>query len=689
MVIESTLPAAADAVLLPRWAQLSDAALLEHFRAPRPVHYFAVIDAEETDAQKIAGVLQGRFTFNHETHLLTEPLAWLDNPSVDVEWHILLHKFYYAVGLGIGFEQTGDPRYALRWQELINGWMRCTPPGFIAADVTGRRVQNWIYSYRYFVTHPPDRAPLAPIDPAWHRRLLESIDRQVEYLCQNLAPKRNHRTLALYAIFLAGVVFPELRRAHGWRAFALEQMARNVAEDLRPDGVHCEQSTDYHHLVLRNYLNFRKLAIGNGLTIPASIDLALERALNFSMHLHRPDGMVGSFSDGDVRPYGDLLRDAASMFKRADWLFVASGGRQGTAPAERVARFNDGGYSIVRSAWGTTPQQFSDAQHLVFDHGPLGEGNHGHFDALSFELSAYGRALLVDPGRYTYSEALEPSSGVNWRVHFRHTAAHNTVCVDGHAQTAYRPKPRKTSAAESGEVVRHKISGEPAQAQLLEHHHGKRFDLLHARVISHAYPAQHLRCIVFAQREYWIVTDWLRSSDEHDYTLNFQLDAPAAGRCRLDMKGGAQLHSPGLTIAQPALPAAEHVLTSSWVSRRYGHKQAAPALRIRLRGRDVRFVTVLMPWRERAPGLQLTSEPIDASHAALRVQIDDGACRRVQWWFHAGDDQAREWRFDRFVFHGRWLFIDDAGEHRSHAQMDPHAWLIDSASGRRIGGERE
>jgi hypothetical protein len=42
----------------------------------------------------------------------------------------------------------------------------------------------------------------------------------------------------------------------------------------------------------------------------------------------------------------------------------------------------------------------------------------------------------VDPGRYTYSEAGE----VNWRVHFRSTAAHNTVCVDGRHQTRYAPK---------------------------------------------------------------------------------------------------------------------------------------------------------------------------------------------------------------------------------------------------------
>ena len=52
--------------------------------------------------------------------------------------------------------------------ELIDGWIAQTPPGFIAADVTGRRVQNWIYSLHATLldaTRPADVADvLAPGD---------------------------------------------------------------------------------------------------------------------------------------------------------------------------------------------------------------------------------------------------------------------------------------------------------------------------------------------------------------------------------------------------------------------------------------------------------------------------------------------------------------------------------------------
>ena len=170
------------------WSALDDVALLAHFRTAREVRIDLIVDDDECTAAKIDAITAGRFEFNGETHALPEPLAWLHNPSTDIEWHILLHKFYYAAGLGRAYLASGEARYAKRWAQLLDGWMQSTPPGFIAADVTGRRVQNWIYSLHGIL-------PSAPLDAAFLRRLLHSLHEQVEFLCANLTPKRNHRTL--------------------------------------------------------------------------------------------------------------------------------------------------------------------------------------------------------------------------------------------------------------------------------------------------------------------------------------------------------------------------------------------------------------------------------------------------------------------------------------------------------------
>ena len=639
-----------EAIFRQPWDTLDDAALLAHFRGARGVSYAPVADADETRPEKIDAIVQGVFNFNGETHRLSDPIDWLNNPSADVEWHILLHKFYYAVGLGLAFERTGNAVYVQRWVELIDGWLRVTPPGFIAADVTGRRVQNWIYSLPLIIG-PTARDSGASIRPDFHRRLLNSLHEQVEFLCANLTDKRNHRTLELVAIFLAGVVFPELKRSAHWRAFALEQFVANLASDLLPDGVHCELSTDYHHLVLKNALNFRRLAAANGVAVPASFDECLQRGLEFSLHVHKPDGTVPSLSDGDARGFLDLLREGAGLFGRADMLYVATQGREGTPPSERVAHFDSSGYHIVRGGWRDENKPFADAQYLVFDCGPLGEGNHGHFDCLNFELAAFGRSLIVDPGRYTYSEA----GNTNWRVRFRGTAAHNTVCVDGKEQTRYEPKPIKPGTRHAAGTLRHKISGPAPDAQLLECCHSAAFDLLHGQARSHEYDAVHERCIVFVDGRYWIVSDWLRASSEHHYTLNFQLGAQAEGRTRLHTGDSTRLHSPGLLLLQPARPGHSTQLQPGWVSSRYGDKQPAPALQTSVRAQDADFDSVLVPWQGEKPRWtieDIRAESVDrgVSSRALRI-AGDGF---VDHWFHSRGLATQTWHIASFEFRGRW-----------------------------------
>ena len=98
-----------NAILLGPFADMSSEALLKYFRERNNVAFFAVPDVEETRRSKIDAMLNNRFEFNGETFQLSDAIDWLTNPSADVEWHILMHKMYYAVGLGLAFSETLNP----------------------------------------------------------------------------------------------------------------------------------------------------------------------------------------------------------------------------------------------------------------------------------------------------------------------------------------------------------------------------------------------------------------------------------------------------------------------------------------------------------------------------------------------------------------------------------------------------
>ncbi|HET6973696.1 MAG TPA: alginate lyase family protein, partial [Pyrinomonadaceae bacterium] len=441
----------------------------------------------------------------------------------------------------------------------------------------------------------------------FENQIIAHLAIEVRHLRRNLTAERNHRTLELYALFIAALALPELDH-DGLLEFAVAELHRNLLTDVRPDGVHREQSTHYHMTALRSFLGARENALRFGVEFPAGYDERLEKACEFLLHVQRPDGLIPALSDADTGSYSDLLALAATIFRREDFLCAAS--------AETCPSFPDGGYFIQRSGWDDR------ARYLVFDCGPIGDGGHGHYDLLSIEVAANGRPLIVDPGRFTYAES-------DWRRQFKGTAAHNTVCVDDLDQVEYRrgkPKPPL------------------AQGRLLERFNGHGLDMLCGEVRSPMYEAVHTRRIFFVAGEYWLLVDSLRGSVSHKYDLRFHLTAAALNHCTR-IAGGIRTPDmvlllsncrggpPWPPVAQPPRGYEERAATEGrpyscslshgWISPRYGIKQAAPVVSFVSTGEaNADFYTLIAPRTLSAPLPQLqvlsNSDPLYSG----RVRIE-------------------------------------------------------------------
>jgi Heparinase II/III-like protein/Heparinase II/III N-terminus len=580
-------------------------------RTPQPV--YCVIGHLHRNLELARDVCRGRFRSAGATLTVGDVPPWREvGIDGDRERWIEWSKFYYGLDLAFAFVKTGDPVYVQTWERLVRSWLEQVPVDFGPTDALGRRLQNWIYAWNMFADAPAFDGFTGGFDAM----LAGCIAKHADYLWAHLTHERNHRTIELYALLITALGLPRCEREDARLRFAWRALQDNLQSDFRPDGVHREHSTHYHMIALRSFVAARENVRRAGLDIPRAYDESLSRALSFAVCCFRPDGSTPALSDGDVGSYADLLEHAADALNLPELLHVVTHGRRGRPSPRTSVDFRDGGYFVQRSP--ATADGAADERHLVFDCGPIGDGGHGHYDALSIDVWC-GRPLIVDPGRFTYDAATQ------WRRWFKGTAAHNTVCVDGRDQTAYRPgKPKR-----------------PATARLLTRFSTSRLDAVGGAVTSSEYDAVHRRHVFFIAGEYWLVIDDISAATPHDYDLRFHLAPEAADATRFV---NDTVTAPGLLL-QVVGPGALS-LEPGWVAPAYGVKAAAPVVSKRAtRCAAARFVTAIVPRSALNEHIdhRLTVSRGDeaASHVLVEGAGRRGECVDSLAWWPAGDGGCR------------------------------------------------
>src|SRR5258705_11373581 len=135
-----------------------------------------------------------------------------------------------------------------------------------------------------------------------------------------------------------------------------------------------------------------------------------------------------------------------------------------------------------------------------------GRGSHGHNDALSIEVSAFGRPFIVDPGTYIYSADLQQ------RHEFRSKAYHSTVKIDGVEQN-------------TTDVHVPFVIGDEAHPLVLLWETGVSLDKLvaeHSGYARLASPVTHRRSVTFNKTErWWLIEDQFFWYGDHEAETRF------------------------------------------------------------------------------------------------------------------------------------------------------------------------
>jgi hypothetical protein len=518
-------------------------------------------------------------------------LAPLDLQSVGDSknvWEVSRHQHF--ITLGEAYLLTKDERYAEECLAQWEDWLLENPYlcGINWASSLEVAFRSWSWVWMLYLL-------LGSRALTGHRIGLvgQALARNATFITENLSTyfaANTHLLGEAFALFVIGVLFPELHGAETWRqcgrAILIEEMQKQVCDD----GSHFEQSTFYHRYAVEFLLCAAILADRNGCPFPESYRFRLEKMLEFLVHTIRPSGLHPSIGDSDggrLLPFGPfeaedhrpILSTGAVYFGRAGfrkyvnavheqslWLLGADacGSFENLAGEETVETsrtFAAAGLVTMRSDWT------ENARLMIFDAGTQGimHAGHGHADSLSLICSANGSDWLVDPGTYVYSVSRP------WRDHFRSTAAHNTIAIDNCDQAC------ATDWFKWEELPR--VNLEKSLSQFgLDYAVGS-----HTGYSRLAKPVNHRRHVIFLKSEYWLVSDELSGTGEHQIESFFHF-APGVSLSLSD-NGCVATRGNKRFLVLPIAPGTrfrvakgEESPIQGWYSRDYGHREPASVL---------------------------------------------------------------------------------------------------------------
>jgi hypothetical protein len=316
--------------------------------------------------------------------------------------------------------------------------------------------------------------------PSTQLLILSSLPDHAHYN-RNFHGGNNWLTMEISALATIATNFPEYKKSDSWLAYSIEAMIESMKGQVYADGVQTELTSHYHNVSMFNFELFKDICDRANKPLPDFFNQTIENMYSYIAHAIRPDGYRILNNDGDRGSDREIILKASKKFNNAEWEYIASNGKSGTKPLKGPSLFYPwAGQLISRSGYD------ANAHWSFFDIGPWGSG-HQHNDKMHISISAFGKDLLVDAGRFAYTGEVAEK----FRRYAKGSQGHNVILVDGKGQT---PGPRLADKALS--EVHYKITDEFDYAW-------NSFDQFN----DLSGESKHIRALFYVRDNFWIIVD--------------------------------------------------------------------------------------------------------------------------------------------------------------------------------------
>lgn len=560
-------------------------------------HLLDVFDLKNADLGQEINWLRDHNTGRESGLRLVQAIDYRDVDAVgDCKLVWEPNRHHQFVVLARAYRATGDRRYAETLIRQLVSWIDANPFGrgmnWRSPLELGIRAINWIWALDMISEADVIR------DTEWAK-----IATAIYQHCWDITRKysagssaNNHLIGEAAGVFVVSSYFSSMPNAGRWRGEAAEILEREIIAQTFADGCTREHAFGYSLFVAQIFLAAKLAADRTGGRFSAAYERRLEQMIEFASTLAAAGRLpkLGDCDDGYVLSLGESIDDIGAWravgalacgsealrsaspteTQTAYWLF----GRNSLAKPEGTVdprrqpltsrAFDESGYYLLQYGDHTVGNDIS----VLFDCAELGFGSisaHGHADALSIVLRAYGHDILVDSGTYDYF------SYPKWRKYFRSTAAHNTVRVDG---------------TEQSEMLGPFLWGKRAHSKLVSWHDDDRCTEVsgeHDGYTTLADPVVHRRTVRLDKAQRMLeITDELRGSGTHRVELFFHFASEwlverTIESHRYTLRHGdrvVQLETDRQLEGEILYPGGDSELV--WISNGYHQKTASYALRL-------------------------------------------------------------------------------------------------------------
>jgi heparinase II/III-like protein len=515
-------------------------------------------------------------------HISRIVVSYPDGSDVKVPWE--LSRCQHLPLLAAAHRLTGERAWLEEIGAQLEDWIDRNPvelgPNWQCTMDVAIRAANWVATLVLC-------AEAAAGEP-WLERALGSLLLHGRFIRSHLEwgeVRGNHYLSDVVGLLPVAALFAGSAEGRGWADWAVGELEREMAHQVREDGCDHEASIPYHRLVCELFVCGAQAADALAPErLSEGFRARLERMLAFAADATRPDGLapqVGDADSGRFLPLGDYgagdQRDHGHLFRQAGAPAAVTGSRARPAPAaERPAprpaghaAYPHGGFYVMRHG---------DLYALIRcgDVGLAGIGAHAHNDQLSVELACGADALIADPGSYLYTASSAE------RNRFRSTAFHATLRIGGAEQNPLREDylftlPDRTRA----EALAWETDG--PRARFAGRHHG--YEALDP-------PAVHERELRFeGEARTLTIVDTVRSAGAHTLEWTFPLAPACTAASGGADRAQADFAAHRLVIESPGL---DFTVEDGWQSPAYGVRVPAPFVRARRTSRSGEDVTELV-----------------------------------------------------------------------------------------------